>query len=578
MKFLTEFTRLAPNQVFISIALGVIAGVCYSGLIPLVMLGVRPNSNLLETVTPEVTQFLTFEVSQFEIATVYALACVGVLVLRSVSEIILMRVANSVAKKIRWSFYKCISSAALSEIERIGSPRLIAAINIDVPNIVTGGRLLPSVLVNLITVLGILSFLFILNEQAFKLVVYAIFFGAIFYQVPLWFASRILTKIRETQDVLQEAIRGLIYGAKELKLDIHKRNYYHDKVILEQEKSILRNSNKGAVILSSATSLGDLTCFFVIGLIGFVFINYHPISQQDLLTVIMVLLFITGPISILLNSMPTLSLASISYRKFTSLIESMKIELYEEEVYENLSWDSITYKDVEYNYPSVGGEPGFKVGPINLTMNKGEVIFMVGANGSGKSTFSKLLTLYYTPTSGNIYFGDSLVDSRSIVSHRLAITAIYTDYYLFDILLQELDKEALNQVIYYIDKLGLAKKVKLEDGKFSTIELSDGQRKRLALLVSFIEDKQFYLFDEWAADQDPTFKHVFYHEILKVLRDNGKLVVVISHDEQYFEVADRLIVMENGKLKEREINIKMSNKHSHEIQQYLMEGNSRNGT
>lgn len=552
MKFLTEFTKLAPNQVFISIVCGAIAGACYSALIPLVMLGIQPSSTMMETVTPEVTRFFSFEVSQIEIATVYLLACTGVLVLRSISEIMLIRVANRVGKKIRWSFFKCISSASLSEIERIGSSKLIAAINIDVPNIVTGGRLLPTMLVNLITVLAILSFLYVLNDQVLWLVIYAIFIGGFLYQVPLWFASRILTRIRETQDALQESVRGLIFGAKELKLDIHKRNHYHDNIILEQEKCILKNGDNGGAILSSSTCLGDLISFFVIGIVGFVFVNYHAISQQELLTVIMVLLFIAGPISVLINSMPTLALASISYRKFTGLIESMKIELYSADIHENLTWDSITYKDVEYSFPSVGGEPGFKVGPINLIMNKGEVIFMIGANGSGKSTFSKMLTLYYPPTRGEIYFGKSLVDADTIVSHRLGITAIFSDYYLFDTLLLELDEEVLNQVFYYLEKLGLAQKVTFEGGKFSTINLSDGQRKRLSLLVSFVEDKQFYLFDEWAADQDPTFKHVFYHEILQVLRDKGKLVVVISHDEHYFDVADRLIVMENGKLYERD--------------------------
>jgi len=558
MKLLSEFTKQAPNQVFISIVLGAIAGACYSGLIPLVMLGIQPSSNTMKSMIPEVTKFLSFEVSQFEIAAVYALACIIVLVLRSISEIILMRVSNSVGKKLRWSFYKSISAASMSEVERIGSAKLIASINIDIPNVITGGRLLPSVFVNLITIIGVLSFVYFLNVHVFKLVIYAICIGAIMYQIPLWFASRIFTELRESQDLLQESIRGLIYGAKELKLDINKRNFYHRKLLLKHENKILGKSNRGAIILSSANCFGELISFFVIGLLGFVFINYHSISLQELMTVIMVLLFITGPFALLLNSMPTLSLASISYRKFASLISSMKIEDCKEEIIDNLDWQSITYKNVEYSYPSVEEEQGFKVGPINLKMSKGEVIFMIGANGSGKSTFSKLLTLHYIPTKGEIHFGNNIVDSESVVSHRLGISAIYTDYYLFDTLLHELDEESLSLIAYYIEKLGLDKKVKFEGGKFSTIDLSDGQRKRLALIVSFIEDKSFYLFDEWAADQDPTFKKVFYNEILDGLRKRGKLVVVISHDEQYFSVADRLIVMENGQLKENDFSYELN--------------------
>jgi putative ATP-binding cassette transporter len=68
------------------------------------------------------------------------------------------------------------------------------------------------------------------------------------------------------------------------------------------------------------------------------------------------------------------------------------------------------------------------------------------------------------------------------------------------------------------------------------------------LLVSILDDKELYLFDEWAADQDPIFKDFFYHEFLPLLKDKGKAVVVISHDDRYFSLADRLLVMENGRL------------------------------
>jgi len=68
----------------------------------------------------------------------------------------------------------------------------------------------------------------------------------------------------------------------------------------------------------------------------------------------------------------------------------------------------------------------------------------------------------------------------------------------------------------------------------------------LALLVSLVEDKELYLFDEWAADQDPEFRDVFYNKLLPELKSRGKLVIVISHDDRYFHKADQIVKLEQG--------------------------------
>ncbi len=160
----------------------------------------------------------------------------------------------------------------------------------------------------------------------------------------------------------------------------------------------------------------------------------------------------------------------------------------------------------------------------------------------------KLMALHYAPTGGEIHFGDVKIDYDSLNSGRQYISAIFSDYYLFDRLLgslSEADEELVNR---YLSELEIERKVSVQNGRFSTLALSDGQRKRLALLVAFLEDRDIYLFDEWAADQDPVFKQVFYHNILPELKARGKAVIVISHDDRYFSVADQILIMEDGKL------------------------------
>jgi len=104
------------------------------------------------------------------------------------------------------------------------------------------------------------------------------------------------------------------------------------------------------------------------------------------------------------------------------------------------------------------------------------------------------------------------------------------------------------QAAQYLHKLELDHKVSMKGNRFSTVNLSSGQRKRMALIASYLEDRPIYLFDEWAADQDPVFRRVFYTQLIPELKRKGKTVIVISHDDAYFECADRLVQVANGRL------------------------------
>src|SRR5262249_40882734 len=121
-------------------------------------------------------------------------------------------------------------------------------------------------------------------------------------------------------------------------------------------------------------------------------------------------------------------------------------------------------------------------------------------------------------------------------------------FHLFDSLLGMESPGLDAQARRYLSELRLAHKVKVQNGALSTTELSRGQRKRLALLTAYLEDRPLYVFDEWAADQDPQFKEIFYPRLLPELKARGKAVLVISHDDRYFPVADRILRLEDGKL------------------------------
>jgi putative ATP-binding cassette transporter len=203
---------------------------------------------------------------------------------------------------------------------------------------------------------------------------------------------------------------------------------------------------------------------------------------------------------------------------------------------------------VTHTYRREGGEDSFLLGPVDLTFRPGELVFIAGGNGTGKTTLAKLLVGLYTPECGEVRLNHAPVTDETREGYRQLFSAVFSDYFLFESLLG-FDAGGLDErARAYLAQLQLDSKVKVEGGTLSTVELSQGQRKRLALLTAYLEDRPVYLFDEWAADQDPLFKEIFYLQMLPELKSRGKLVIVITHDDRYYHVADRLVKLDYGRV------------------------------
>ncbi|MFD0322377.1 cyclic peptide export ABC transporter [Lysobacter gummosus] len=548
MKLFSQFSARAPNRVFVSILLGGLSGICYSLLIPLVLSVIKDGDRRFDEVAAAPTHLFGLEIANAPFAAVFALVCVFILVARTLSQIMLTRVAIDVASDLRTRMYARIANAPLPALERIGAARMIAALTTDVPRIVLGARMMPDLLINIVTLIGMLGFLLVLNSDVFVFVLGCIAFGVASYQIPMLFGRRHFIRARHGFDGLQESIQGLIHGIKELKLNDSKRQAFFDDVLMAHEHQVRSSEKAGHTLVRAASNYGDLLSFFVIGSILFIFVNYHLVSTPELIGVIMALLYITGPVAMILNYIPQLTVSRVSVQRVAKLFEEIPAESIDTVQEPAAQWDCVRFEQVSYHHQAAEGA-GFQVGPLDLQIRKGQITFIVGGNGSGKSTLSKLITLHYRPTGGNIHFGEQTLSDATIGSLRQSIGAIYSDYYLFDRVLGSEERERLTELVeHYLKALQLDHKVKYRDGKFSTLSLSDGQRRRMALLAAILDDKDLYLFDEWAADQDPTFKAVFYYEILPALKRRNKAIVAISHDDRYFDVADQVVTLEDGKL------------------------------
>jgi putative ATP-binding cassette transporter len=489
-----------------------------------------------------------YKIIHSQLAILFLGLCLLILILRSASEIVLARMSKDIRFELRKNLYQQISRSPIAGLESVGQSRLIQSMSNDVGGIVMGAQMFPQLLTTTVTLICMLGYLAYLQFDTFVYVVKIIIFGVIAYQLPTYLGFRHFKQAREHHNLLQEAFRGLVGGAKELKLCRNKQQHFEQEILFKQERIIRDLEKKGTTIHNLGNNVGGLLGFFAIGGLVFVFINSHPVSNTQIMTAVMVLLYISSPISELLMFFPQLSMTNISLQKIKQLYRELPDEgvLGEEKCIQD--WRLLRFEQVVYRHTDASEhDNGFEIGPLTLEIKAGEITFITGGNGSGKSTLAKVISQHYRPQTGMIYCDDQVIDSHNLSSFRAQVCCIYSDYYLFDRPLG-VSADDIARINFYLEAFELSDKVTLRDGKFSTLKLSDGQRRRLALVVAIVEDKSLYLFDEWAADQDPQFKHIFYHQILPDLKSSGKAVVVISHDDRYFDLADKHLVMESGRL------------------------------
>ncbi len=536
-----------------AILTGALSGIAYALLIPVMMTALAIVPPRLSIAGEEFYQLFGVEVAHPKFAGLFLLLCLFILLTKTLSQVLLASIAMDVTTRLRRNLYARISNTSISALERCSNGRLIQSMTNDVHQIVSGAGLIPDMLVQMSTLVGLMGFLYYVSDKVFDFVLYTIIFGGVTFQLMMIVGTRYFRRSRDHMDHLQEGFKGLVEGAKELKLNESKRQHFTNNQLLLHERHVLRLNKTGFYIIQLARNYGDLITFCAMGIIGFIYVNYHAISVGELTGVLMVLLYISGPVGAILNILPDLARSRISLAKVESLFDDLPGENASNELRNVPEWNAIKLRSVSFHYPNEkAGEKVFGVGPMDAEIKRGEITFIVGGNGSGKSTLSKVISLHYSAGSGEIAFDDVRITPENINSYRQQIACIYSDYYLFKQLHGDFsqDRELLAQVDFYLDVLDLKGKVELSNGYFSTLSLSDGQRRRLALLVAFLDDKALYVFDEWAADQDPQFKKVFYYDLLPRLKAQGKAVVAISHDDRYFEVADQILIMESGRLVE----------------------------
>ncbi|HIP94617.1 MAG TPA: cyclic peptide export ABC transporter [Leucothrix sp.] len=399
------------------------------------------------------------------------------------------------------------------------------------------------------SILMIFSFLYLayISPLSFLISMVSILVGAFLFLSRTKDIKALLQEVKKKEVNYFKSISHLINGFKEIKIN-QKKGEHILRNIEAQSSEIEKIKVEVGKQESRLWGHGRVLVYTLLPILIFVIPSISEVHTDNIYKVSSTILFITGPIAILINVIPVLNRVHMSIDELIELEQEMDNAINKEP--QNSAcffqdFNEISMRNLSFSYSNNG--LGFVAGSFDERIIKGELLFIVGGNGSGKSTYLKLLTGLYYPDKGDIVVDSTVIEEACYVAYRNLFSAIFTDFHLFD-KFYGVDGVDQEKVDFWLEKMKLKDIVQYHDEGFSTISLSTGQRKRLAFIAAILEDKPILVMDEFAADQDPQFRKYFYETLLPELKTMGKTVIAVTHDDHYFHVADRLIKMEEGKV------------------------------
>lgn len=464
-------------------------------------------------------------------------------------EIALSSFGQSFIFKMQRRVVKQILDTSVLSILNTTKAKILASLNNDVRSISFGLLRLPEFIQSSVLIICVSAYIAYLSLEIFFLClawIVCVFLVDNFLMSKVYFYFK---NARENDDALQKNYQNILQGHKELTLNPLRAKYYYEN---EFEKNALKkkkSSTMGNILHILSNNWSNSAMLVLVGVEFYIALSYELASLQSATTIALSVLFLRAPLGAMIGSFPTLMMAKIALDK----ISNLNLENYSHEFklsQNKKTWQKLCFEDVSFAY-----NEKFALKPVNFELKKGECVFLIGKNGSGKSTFSMILAGLFTDFKGNIFLDDEKITSENMYEYRSLISAIFSDFHLFEHVLED-EKFSKEDLVYWLEILELNEKVELVENTFSTIKLSAGQKKRLAMLNALLEKRDILILDEWAADQDPMFRKFFYTKLLPLLKQKGITIFAITHDDVYFDMADRILLAQNGQICELKGDIK----------------------
>jgi len=441
----------------------------------------------------------------------------------------------------------------LQEVEQIGRGRIFSAISTDTQTIsqtasglVMGAQAAILILCACIY-LGTISMTSLLLSGVFLAIATRI------YLHKMQGVNGILHEASDEENKLHDLVNGLLDGFKEVKLSSQRAAaVLADVVSVSSRTAIFRAAAQQA--LGTNFIFAQVAFLLLLGTLVFLTpmfgASYSGTVMESMTTVI----FLIGPISGLVATVPQVAVANAAAENLHRLDQTLEASIREKNGPAQRTRTAVppvleTLELRKVYFTHMGDDSQFAVGPVDLTIRAGETVFITGGNGSGKSTLIKLITGLYAPLSGELLVNDVPVTAGSAQAYRDRFCAVFSDFHLFRKFygVPLPDRETAGA---WLEEMEIAGKTGIVDDGYSTIDLSSGQKKRLALVSAMLESKPIVVLDEWAADQDPHFRRKFYDLLLPRMKAAGKTIIAVTHDDRYFQIADRRLHMEEGRLRD----------------------------
>lgn len=462
------------------------------------------------------------------------------------SQLALTALGHHFVFRLRSEFIKRILDTQVERVEQLGSASLLAGLTSDVRAITIAFVRLPELVQGIILTFGSAAYLAWLSTKMLAVT-------ALWIVITIWggflLVSRVykhMAVLRETEDKLYNDYQTVLEGRKELTLNRERAEHIFNHLYIPDAREYRHHIIRADTFHLSAVNWSNI---MMLGAIGLVFWMANSLGWADTnvaATYSLTLLFLRTPLLSAVGALPTLLSAQVAFNKLNKFdLAPFKAEFPRPQAFPN--WQTLELRNVMFRYQ----DNAFSVGPVKLTIHRGELLFLIGGNGSGKSTLAMLLTGLYQPQSGEILLDGKALSAEKPEDYRKLFSAVFTDVWLFDHLLGPEGQQANPALVEkWLGQLQMSHKLELQDGKILNLKLSKGQKKRVALLLALAEERDIILLDEWAADQDPHFRREFYQVLLPLMKAMGKTIFAISHDDHYFIHADRLLEMRDGKLSE----------------------------
>jgi putative ATP-binding cassette transporter len=513
----------------------VLSGIANAGLLSVI--NSAANSATYGSVNLRYVAIFAIEIAIFYITKRY--------ILRKSVEIVEVSIYN-----IRLRLLEKLRNCELFAMELIGKSEIFTRISNDANFISQSAAVIVNATQAVVLVFFTLLYIAYLSFKAFLITIAVISFGTTFYLRRQKEINQELREVNLNETAIYDQVENLINGFKEIKINSRKNDNLFDDI---KDTSTIGKDTKIKTGLRFVVGFmfSEMVFYLLLASVVFLLPQFNNMFPSTLTRLTAAILFIIGPLENIVSTIPLFIKANIAtdnIQKLESRIDAAKDMNTQQILSSDLQeFEKIELKDLLFKYVDDEQLSTFALGPINYTFKKGEILCIVGGNGSGKSTFLKLLTSLYQQESGTLSLNDVSITAQNYLQYRSLFSIVFTDFHLFPKIygVEKLSAEKVNK---YIELMGLKGKTFFDGEKFTNVKLSTGQRKRLAFICCLLEDKPIMVLDEVTADQDPEFKKFFYLTILPDLKKQGKTVIMVSHDDKYFEQFDRIVKMEYGKL------------------------------